>query len=217
MTTRIPDKKNQYRLLDKPEVFVAFDLEMNQPSGKIIAIGAVAGNILSGKIADERLSVLVQCGEPLCTSNNPANGECDIPRLTGITQAELDAHGISLWEAYGLLVDFWRRHSASHTLLTWGSGDVVDLRSQLIRARDQKGTFPEDQPFVFGHRSIDVKSLHQAWATVNRISIKAGLAKALSKHKLTFDGRAHNAMWDAFNTFRIAHLLFSKMKENPVK
>ena len=207
------DQKERFRQHDIPAVFLSFDLEMNQPSGKIIQIGAVAGNVLTGEIADERFSVLVQCGEPLCTTNNRLTNECDIPRLTGITQEELEAHGVSLWEAYELFVDSWRRRGAAQTLLTWGFGDVRELRSQLLLARPELTDFPAERPFPFGHRSIDVKTLHQAWATVNRVSIKAGLSKALSKHKLTFDGRAHNALWDAYNTFRIAHLLFLKMKE----
>ena len=214
MSPESADKKEYFRHHDKPELFLSFDLEMNQPSGKIIQIGAVAGNILTGQIAEERFCMLVQCGEPLCKANNPTTNECDIPRLTGITQEELDAHGVPLWEAYKKFVDYWQSQGASHTLLTWGFGDVNELRAQLLQARPELTSFPEDCPFHFGHHSIDVKSLHQAWATANRVSIKAGLSKAMGKHKLTFDGRAHNAMWDAYNTFRIAHLLFLKMKES---
>jgi inhibitor of KinA sporulation pathway (predicted exonuclease) len=203
-----------YRKRDKPEIFLSFDLEMNQPSGKIIQLGAVSGNIFTGEIAEERLSLLVQCGEPLCTRNNDATGECDIPKLTGITQKDIDTSGITLEQAYQELLQYWQRSGATSTFLTWGYGDVGELRSQLLR--EYPGCFDDPQKkFAFGHRSIDVKSLHQAWATMNGHSIKAGLSKALSKHELTFDGRLHNAMWDAYNTFKIAHCLFNKFKVLP--
>jgi inhibitor of KinA sporulation pathway (predicted exonuclease) len=196
-----------------PEIFLSLDLEMNQPSGRIIQIGAVYGNIHTGEIAEKRLSILVEPGEPLSTRNDEKTGACDIVRLTGISQKDIDEKGVTLWEAYEALVAYWKEAQATSTILTWGYGDVLELRHQLMT--DYKGCFdPPRIPYPFGRRSLDIKSLHQSWATMNGASIKAGLAKAMSKHEIPFDGRFHNAMWDAYNTFKIAHKLFNFMKVN---
>jgi len=55
--------------------FICFDLELNQPSEKIIQLGAIAGNIQTGEIL-ESLSAYINPGEPL---------DPKIITLTGIT------------------------------------------------------------------------------------------------------------------------------------
>lgn len=205
-------KKKIWRKRDKPEIFLSLDLEMNQPSSRIIQIGAVAGNIITGEIFSEKFSRLVKCGEPLCKRDNPIKNECDITKLTGITEESIEVEGVSLIKAFKELVDYRDKWEASPIVLTWGGNDIQILRDQI------RSDYPDEylalfKKASFGYQVIDVKMLHQAWATANGISIRAGLAKAMSKHKLLFDGRAHNAMWDAYNTFRIAAILFSKFQE----
>ena len=206
------DEKMKYRKHDKPRVFVSLDLEMNQPSCRIIQIGAVVGNVVTGEIFDEKFSMLVECGEPLCTETDRAENKCDIPKLTGITDEKIRERGVSLFEAYEKLKEYCSKYEAARTLITWGAGDVVALKCQLERDYPDTCDWSKHR-FPFGFRVLDIKTLHQAWAVVNDVSIKAGLAKAMSKHSLLFRGRAHDAMWDAHNTFVIAHHLFIKLNE----
>ena len=71
------------------EIFTALDLEMNQPSKKIIQIGACVGNISTGQIF-EKLSVFVNPQERISSY---------ITNLTKITQEDVDC-GFTLEEAY---------------------------------------------------------------------------------------------------------------------
>ena len=82
-------------------LFTAMDLELNQPSNKIIQIGAVKFNILTGEVYD-RLRTYVHIDEPLCTDESI----CHIPKLTGITDKILEEKGVTLHEAYKELRKF---------------------------------------------------------------------------------------------------------------
>ena len=74
------DKKEEFVM--KPlEIFTSLDLEMNQPSRKIISIGVVVGNIRTGNIL-EKLNVFVNPREKLITR---------IKDLTKITQEDVDS------------------------------------------------------------------------------------------------------------------------------
>jgi hypothetical protein len=53
------------------ELIVALDLEMNQPSGRVVQIGAVLGNVRTGEVVSQ-LDLKVNPGEPLFTSPPPS-------------------------------------------------------------------------------------------------------------------------------------------------
>lgn len=190
--------------------FLSLDLELNQPSDKIIQIGAVAGNIFTGDIVDQ-LSILVKIDEKLCIDASI----CDIPKLTGITDAMLQKDGISLLAAYEQLANFRVKNNCHRTPMTWGGGDIPALKSQLkdsgLNFSEGFGVNKHLPMFCFGRRWIDIKSLYQVYMLMNGNTMQAGLRKAINKMGLTFYGRAHNAQYDAYNTFKVAHLLASKL------
>jgi inhibitor of KinA sporulation pathway (predicted exonuclease) len=166
---------------------LSLDLEMNQPSGRIIQIGACVGNIHTGEIV-ETLSILVDPGEPLSDF---------IIGLTGITEERLDRDSTSLLEAYQTLQSMHKRHTCFMNPLTWGGGDSYELKKQLIEQDSLQG------PWCFGRRWIDVKTLYHTRQLMNGKPVQAGLAKALVKLGLQFKGRKHDALDDAINTFKI--------------
>lgn len=164
---------------------IALDLEMNQPSGAIIQIGAAVGSMKSGRVI-ETFSVLTRAPEPL----NP-----EIEKLTGITQAALDECGVALAQGYEQLLAFVRQHKPFINPLTWGGGDSQELREQL-RMNDER--------WCFGRRWIDVKTLHVVSCLAAGIHPAGGLKSTMRKHyKMNFEGRAHDAKDDAVNTFRL--------------
>lgn len=171
--------------------FISLDLEMNQPSGKIIQVGAVAGDIRSGLVY-ERLRAYVKIDEPL----NP-----DIIKLTGITQEHLDGLGVTLREAYEQLCVLRAKHDCQINVITWGGGDSVELRDQLGVAKDS---------FAFGRRWIDCKTIFQMYQMAHGRSKQSGLAKSMTKLGINFQGRKHDAQDDAENTFRVVHILLKK-------
>ena len=79
------------------------DLELNQPSGKIVQIGAVIGDTQTGAIID-RIRIYVNPGEPIAEF---------ITELCGITQQQIDAEGVSLEEAYLQLKKFHKQANLS--------------------------------------------------------------------------------------------------------
>lgn len=170
-------------------ILIALDLEMNQPSGKIIQIGAVIGNVLTGDIL-AKFDQFVDPLEPLAPQ---------IITLTGITQQQLDNSCVPLPEAYAKLVTFRNSHKVFINPLTWGGGDSQELRQQLGE---------QSEPWIFGRRWIDVKTLYQSYRIANYKPVQGGLAKAMTKFGLQFRGQKHNACDDALNTFLFyRHLL----------
>jgi inhibitor of KinA sporulation pathway (predicted exonuclease) len=170
------------------EVFTFVDLEMNQPSGKIIQIGAVVANIRTGEVL-ERLSAIVNPFEPL----NPF-----IIELTGITEERINNEGIMLEEAYIKLWEMHKKHGSFINPVTWGGGDVVEILEQM-KGNSTLTDFPPN----FGRRWIDVKTIFVSWRFANRQPIQGGLGRSMVKVGLKFEGRKHDALDDAFNTFRM--------------
>ena len=176
------------------EPVMSLDLEMNQPSGKIIQVGVCVGNPLTGEVL-ERAKWYVKIDEPL----NPM-----IVDLTGITEKHLAEQGIELADAYRLVFEMHRRHGCFINAVTWGGGDTVVMREQM--------GISGDDPFVFGRRWIDTKTLFQEWRRSRGERVQGGLAKSMLKLDLAFQGRKHDAGDDAFNTFRMYVALLKKFR-----
>lgn len=51
----------------------------------------------------------------------------------------------------------------------------------------------------------------QTYAEANDIPMSGGLKKSLGKCGLSFKGKAHNALVDAYNTARIYNFLYKKL------
>ena len=175
-------------------LLVSLDLEMNQPSGKIIQIGAVLGNVETGEIVAE-FDSKVNAGETLA----PA-----IIALTKISQSEVD-QAPTLTDAYHALSHWLGRYAELRVLnpLTWGGGDTETLRVQLNM---------EMERWPFGRRWIDTKTLYVAWRMAQGKDISGGLAKAMTKLGLAFQGQKHNALDDAKNTFRMYRALLKQFQ-----
>jgi inhibitor of KinA sporulation pathway (predicted exonuclease) len=70
----------------------------------------------------------------------------------------------------------------------------------------------DDDRFLFGRRWIDCKTLYVSRCFARGEKHQAGLAKAMTKVGLRFDGRKHNAMDDAINTFFLYCKLIGELK-----
>ena len=179
---------------DSPEVITSLDLEFNQPSGKIIQIGAVIGNCKTGEVLCD-MELYVDPYERLSDR---------IITLTGITEEDIRQKGMSLMQAYSILAENHVKHNSFINPLTWGGGDSAELRKQIGN--------PEKWPF--GRRWVDVKTVFQFYCWANNLKSRAGLAKAMRKLGMDFSGKKHNGRDDAYNTFRVYCHLLDKLK-NP--
>lgn len=173
-------------------ILMSLDLEMNQPSGTIISIGTCIGNINTGEIIETK--------EWIIFTNETINDR--IVKLTGITQDQVN-QGVQLSKAYEELKDMHAKHKCFINPLTWGGGDSETLKQQLnINCSD----------WCFGRRWIDLKTVVVLLKMSKGLKVQSGLGNTMIKFGLNFDGRKHNAKDDAYNTFRLAHLLCDKLK-----
>ena len=171
------------------------DLEMNQPSGKIIQIGAVIGDTMTGTIT-QRLRIYINPGEPI---------DPYITELCGISQDQINQEGIPLADGYRILKDFHQKHSSFINPVTWGGGDSQEIYDQL----DEDSR----KDWCFGRRWIDVKTWYTYLMLTRGKAPSGGLASAMGYFKLHFKGKAHRADVDAANTLA----LFFKLLERQAK
>jgi inhibitor of KinA sporulation pathway (predicted exonuclease) len=176
------------------ELIVSLDLELNQPSGRIVQIGALVGNVRTGEVVSH-FDAKVNPGEPFSST---------IAELTGISALELQsAPSLAVaGEAVATWLTAWDSVRILNPL-TWGGGDTVILREQLGLSEER---------WMFGRRWIDVKTLYVAWRMAHNKEISGGLAKAMTKLGLAFQGRKHNAIDDALNTFRMYRVLLAEFR-----
>jgi len=178
------------------ENFCSIDLEMNQPSDKIIQIGAVIGNLKTGEIL-AKYSAFVDPEESIRE---------DIIKLCAIDDELLREEGMDLFTAYEGLRDLCLEYQCSKMAIQWGQGDVRHLLLELKKNGYQFNTGFQDQegePFIFGRRTFDAKQSMQEWRFKQGITLQGGLARSMTKLGLEFEGRKHTADADAYNTWVI--------------
>lgn len=171
------------------------DLELNQPSGKIVQIGAVVGDTQTGEIVD-RIRIYVNPGEPIAEF---------ITELCGITQDQINEHGVTLDEAYLLLKKFHKKSNFVNPV-TWGGGDSQEIYDQL--SDDVR------KQWCFGRRWIDAKTVFVSQMIAHQNNVESsGLQKSMKKFGLNFIGRPHDAQDDAENTFIMYQYMLSSLRE----
>ena len=164
------------------------DLEMNQPSGRVIQIGAVVGDVYTGEIVG-KFSQLVDTGEDI----HP-----EIIKLTKINNKKIKESGVSLLEAYNKLVSFRDEHKAFICPLSWGA-DADYLKNQLLKEG-------HSVDWAFGYDGeFNVKKLYQTYRWAMEKKLQGGVASAVKKFGRKFEGQKHDALDDSLNTFYIFH------------
>jgi len=175
----------------KDKNIISLDMEYEQPCQTIIQVGVVVGNLKSGEILEE-----------YCEHVNIEKEVSEfIKKLTGIKQRDIDS-GVSLFEIYEDLKALHTHYDCFRNPLTWGGGDSQDLRGALHL---------DDEMFLFGRRWIDVKTVFISYMFSKGESHRSGLAKSLLRLGMQFDGKKHNAMDDAKNTFFIYRELLKRI------
>lgn len=174
---------------------MVIDCEFDQPSGELIEIGAAVFKAHTGELI-ETFQVFVKTKDG---SVSPY-----ITELTGITSKDLE-NGVSPQDAYALLKDFHRKHRCFMNPIVWGSG----TRNDSSTIHEQSGT---DEMNFMGFRVIDAKTLWQSRQMILNGRVAGGLKTCCENLGIKFDGRAHRALDDAINTFKVWHKLSSYFK-----
>lgn len=162
---------------------IVLDLESNQPSGKIIQIGALVYNVNEDRV-ESKFNEYANPGEPVTEY---------ITELTGITQKVLDvSDSLTI-----VLQNFWNwaEEVKCKQIGAWGS-DVWDLIQQ---SKELGVSYPSRL------RNIDIKAMSMIFRAPLGTKQRGGLKSTLELFKLdpSFLGRQHDAYDDAFNTARL--------------
>jgi inhibitor of KinA sporulation pathway (predicted exonuclease) len=166
-------------------IYVALDLEMNQPSGRIVQLGLAAGDLATGQLVGT-FNQYVNPGEPL---------SAEIAQLCQIEESTLDgapALDAAFAQLRTWLADFAQTRQLNP--LTWGGGDAQTLREQLGMS---------DEGWPFGRRWVDVKTVFVAYQNSRGKNHFGGLSSSMRKVGLRFEGQKHHARDDAINTWRM--------------
>jgi len=164
---------------------LSFDLEMNQPSNRIIQIGAVVFEADTGEIIHKYES-FIDPGEPIIPY---------ITELTGITDADVKG-APKVLDVYLHLKEIHTKYKCFVNPVLWGSG----TRSDSSALYEQSGI--KESNFM-GHRVIDAKTLYQSMRLFQGKKVRGGLKDSCNSLNLGFEGTEHTALSDALNTARI--------------
>lgn len=176
---------------------IVLDCEFNQPSGKLIQIGAVLFDPANGRIFDTYMQ-FVNPNEPL----NP-----EIVQLTRITD-EMLKNAPDVKQAALNFTQWKEKNQANPIPITWGAGTSNDAKRIYDEAQ-------VESPFT--KRIIDTKGVYQmlANASSGHMRQKVGLKTAMENCGLEWDyryGAPHDALADAHNTMRIYMFLSKCLK-----
>lgn len=166
--------------------FFALDLEMAQPSNKIIQIGIAIGNAQTEHQDFVLRQWMIDPEEPITPF---------ITQLTGISDDDIAQQAVPWAQFCEELRGVLERHPCFPNPVTWGGGDVALLQAAL---REQNLETP-----IRGHRWIDVKTFHTFSCLARGKSAAGGLASIMQKYKVKFEGTPHRADTDAMNTLRL--------------
>ena len=173
--------------------FLALDLELNQPSGKIIQVGVAIGD-KNTRFEDYVVRKwFIDPQEPISEFIND---------LTGITDADIRAESYSHEYVARELGELIKEHKVFVNPVTWGGGDSVELLAEFCK---NHADFPH-----FGRRWIDVKTWYTYLMLTHDKAPSGGLASAMGYFKLHFKGAAHRADVDAANTLALFFKLLDR-------
>jgi inhibitor of KinA sporulation pathway (predicted exonuclease) len=164
---------------------IVVDLELNQPSNKIIQIGAVICDIHSHQILDT-FSII-------CNPEGEMPSEF-ITTLTGIT-IEMVENGVPLVDGLKQFWDWIADSGAGKMLVQWGEGDMR-LLEQQSNERNVK---------VPRLNTMNLKAVSSIMRQHKGSKAKGGLKNTMDLYGVPFYGDAHDGLIDSLNT---AFLLF---------
>lgn len=168
--------------------YLALDLELNKDDQdnltKIIQVGVAVGNPTSPNEI-KTWSWYLDPGESIVPF---------ITNLTGITDQIIEEKSVPLAQVAVELGQIIKDNNVFVNPIQWGVGDADQLLNEF---RESGIHFPH-----FGRRTLDVKTLFVFLEMANGRSPSGGLSSSMGRYKVKFEGEAHRADVDAYNTLK---------------
>ena len=188
--------------MDVNQKYLALDLELNNaddgstPTPKIIQVGVAIGSAKQSPSEWITKKWYVRVNEPIYPF---------ITDLTGITNQDIQQFGMTHYEIGQELSRLIKDNDVFVNPVTWGGGDSTELKSEF----DQHGI----EFRHFGRRWIDVKTWYVLRLLANGKRPSGGLSSAMGVYKMHFEGKAHRADVDAYNTLRLFFEILKRQKQ----
>lgn len=176
--------------------FLSIDLELNQPSNKIIQVGVAIGSVDQSPGEYIVKKWYVDPGEKI---------DKFIIGLTGITDSIIRSYCVSHDTVARELTELITEHQPWLNAVVWGYDDAGVLRKEF-----------EQRSVDFRHlggRWIDLKTIYNFLAFTTDSDPRGDLKTAMSRFDCIFDGEQHRADTDAKNTLKFFfHLMRQQNK-----
>jgi inhibitor of KinA sporulation pathway (predicted exonuclease) len=182
--------------------YLALDLELNNaqdgstPNPKIIQVGVAIGSARQDPKEWITKKWYVKINDPIYPF---------ITDLTGITTQDIQQFGMTHYDIGQELSRLIKEHDVFVNPVTWGGGDSTELKDEF----NQHGI----EFRHFGRRWIDVKTWYTLRLLANGKRPAGGLSSAMGVYKLQFEGQAHRADVDAYNTLRLFFEILKRQKQ----
>ena len=182
--------------------YLALDLELNNaqdgstPNPKIIQVGVAIGSARENPKEWITKKWYVKINDPIYPF---------ITDLTGITTQDIQQFGMTHYDISQELSRLIKEHDVFVNPVTWGGGDSTELKYEF----DTHGI----EFRHFGRRWIDVKTWYTLRLLANGKRPTGGLSSAMGVYKLQFEGEAHRADVDAYNTLRLFFEILKRQKQ----
>ena len=184
--------------MDLDQKYLALDLELNNapdgltPNPSIIQVGVAIGS--ARQLPSEWIvkKWFVKVNEPIYPF---------ITELTGITTDDVK-NGLQHYDIANELDRLIKDNNVFVNPVTWGGGDASELKADFERWGVEFRNF--------GRRWIDVKTWYVLHMLAKGKKPNGGLSSALGEYRLSFEGQAHRADVDAYNTLRLFFHILKK-------
>jgi inhibitor of KinA sporulation pathway (predicted exonuclease) len=182
--------------------YLALDLELNNaqdgatPNPKIIQVGVAIGSARENPKEWITKKWYVKINDPIYPF---------ITDLTGITTQDIQQFGMTHYDIGQELSRLIKEHDVFVNPVTWGGGDSTELKDEF----EKHGI----EFRHFGRRWIDVKTWYTLRLLANGKRPTGGLSSAMGVYKMQFEGQAHRADVDAYNTLRLFFEILKRQKQ----
>jgi len=176
--------------------FIALDLELNQPSNRIIQVGVAIGNAQQKSEEYVVKKWYLNPNEPI---------DKFITELTGITNGNISSYSVSHTTVARELTELIKEYNPWLQPVVWGYDDAGQLRREFEKHSVE---FKH-----FGGRWLDVKTIHNFMMFSKNESPRGSLKEAMSRYNSVFEGQEHRADIDAQNTLKFWFDLMRKQND----